>query len=87
MCDYHTRMKRGAKKNVIGPTIKEVRLSLSPKVSQQDLAGRLAARGIQIDRSAIARIESRDRFVRDFEIMAIAAALRVPLVSLFQRQG
>jgi len=85
MCDYHTVMKRAAQKNVIGHTIKKVRLSLKPKVSQQDLAGRLAARGIQIDRSAIARIEIGDRFVRDFEIIGIAAALRVPLGRLFEK--
>lgn len=78
-------MKRSAQKNVIGHTIKKVRVSLEPKVSQQDLAGRLAARGIQIDRSAIARIESQTRFVRDFEIIGIAAALRVPLSRLFER--
>lgn len=78
-------MKQGAKKNLIGPTIKKLRLSAKPAVSQQDLAGRLAARGIQIDRSAIARIESGDRFVRDFEVMAIASALRVSLLKLFGR--
>lgn len=78
-------MKREAQKNVIGHTIKKVRVSLVPKVSQQDLAGRLAARGIQIDRSAIARIESQTRFIRDFEIIGIAAALRVPLARLFEK--
>lgn len=86
MCDFHTIMKRGSQKNLIGPTIKKVRLSLKPKVSQQDLAGRLAARGIQIDRSAIARIETGGRFVRDFEIIGIAAALRVALEQLFKDQ-
>ena len=77
-------MNRIYRKNLIGPTIKKVRLSLKPKVSQQDLAGRLAARGIEIDRSAIARIEHGNRFVRDFEILGIAAALRVPLAKLFE---
>ena len=85
MCEYHTAMSQTSRKNVIGPAIKKVRLSLKPKVSQQDLAGRLAARGIEIDRSAIARIEQGNRFVRDFEIIGIAAALRVPLGRLFER--
>ena len=85
-CEFHTPVKKGSQKNLIGPTIKQVRLSLKPKVSQQDLAGRLAARGVLIDRSAIARIESGDRFVRDFEIIGIAAALRVPLQRLFVDQ-
>jgi transcriptional regulator with XRE-family HTH domain len=85
MCEFHTLVKKTSK-NLIGPTIKKIRVSLRPKVSQQDLAGRLATRGIQIDRSAIARIEAGARFARDFEIIGIAAALRVPLERLFAGQ-
>jgi transcriptional regulator with XRE-family HTH domain len=56
------------------------------KISQQDLAGRLAALGIQIDRSALARIENGERSVRDFEARAIADALHVPLDKLFPKR-
>jgi hypothetical protein len=85
MCDFHTPLKKTLSKNVIGPSIKRIRVSTEPKVSQQDLAGRLAAIGVQIDRSAIARLERGDRFIRDFEIIGIAAALRVPLGQLFPK--
>jgi hypothetical protein len=84
MCEFHTFVKKRAAKNVIGPTIRKVRVSMNPKVSQQDLAGRLAARGIQIDRSVVARMEAGGRSVRDYEIIAVAAALRVPLIRLFE---
>lgn len=36
-----------------------------------------------LDRSALARIESRTRYLRDVEIIALAAALRVPIERLF----
>jgi transcriptional regulator with XRE-family HTH domain len=73
-------------KNIIGPAVRKLRLSQRTKVSQQDLAGRLAARGISIDRSVIARIETGDRSVRDFEAAAIAAALHVPITELFPKR-
>ena len=78
--------KAGKKKtrNIIGPTIRRIRLSQSIPVTQEDLAGRLAARGITIDRSAIARIEKGERNVTDSEAMAIARAFKVPIERLFE---
>lgn len=77
-------MKKSAKqKNIIGTAVRELRRAQRPKVSQQDLAGRLAARGVVIDRSAIARIESGERFVSDYEALTIAQALKVPVERLF----
>jgi transcriptional regulator with XRE-family HTH domain len=71
---------------VIGPTIQELRRSR--KISRQDLAGRLAAMGITIDRSAIARLENRDRRVLDYQAIAIAIAqsLQVPIQRLFEKR-
>jgi hypothetical protein len=86
-CDFHTPVSTSAQKNLIGPTIRKLRLSMDPKVSQQDLAGRMAARGFLIDRSAIARLETGERFIRDFEIICIAAALRVPVSQLFAKHA
>jgi len=54
-----------------------------PQVSQEDLAGRLAARGVLLDRSAVSRIESQTRYVMDYEAKAIARALKVPVGWLF----
>ena len=51
----------------------------------EDLAGRLAAKGVQLDRSAIGRIENLDRYVLDYELVAIAAALRVEVSELLLR--
>ncbi len=52
-----------------GKRIKAARLHCKPPVSQEDLAGRLAVKGILMDRSAISRIESQTlRYLMDYEI-------------------
>jgi transcriptional regulator with XRE-family HTH domain len=73
-------------KNLIGAAVRKLRLSQRTPVSQQDLSGRLAARGILIDQSAIARIEKGERYVLDYEAAAIAKAFRVPIERLFARR-
>lgn len=61
MGDIHPlEMKKNADlegRNLIGPRLREIRLSQKPEVTLEDLAGRLAARGTTLDRSAIGRIE------------------------------
>jgi len=76
-----TTVKRA--KNVVGQNVRKLRLSQKNRVSQEDLCGRLAARGIQMDRSAIARIERGERYVLDYEARAIAQAFKVPIEWLF----
>lgn len=63
--------------------MRKIRLAQKIPVTQQDLAGRLAAQGITVDRTAIARIERCQRYVLDYEAAAIAKALRVPIGDLF----
>lgn len=69
-------------KNIVGARVKAIRLALRPACSQSDLSGRLAARGVRIDRSAIARLERGQRYVMDYELIALAQALRVPIGKL-----
>jgi len=75
--------KATAARNVIGHRIRQARLKCNPPVSQEDLAGRLAARNITMDRSAISRIENQDRYLMDYEIEAIARSLKVTVGWLF----
>jgi transcriptional regulator with XRE-family HTH domain len=72
-----------AGRNQIGARVRKARLRCLPPVSQEDLAGRLAARGISLDRSAISRIENRTRYLMDYEITAIARSLKVSVSWLF----
>lgn len=89
MLDSHTlkRTPNKPNKNVIGAIVRQLRLSQVPPVSQDDLAGRLAALGVTVDRTAIVRIEKGDRYVLDYEALAIARALRMPIERLFKRKS
>lgn len=68
---------------MIGKRVREARLKCKPPLSQEDLAGRLAALGVLLDRSAISRIESQERYVMDYEAVALAKALKVGVSGLF----
>lgn len=70
-------------RNLVGPRIREYRLKASPPISQEDLAGRLAAMGVQLDRSAVSRIENQERYVMDYEVKALATCLKVSVTKLF----
>ena len=76
------KTKKAAKRNIIGAHVRQARLKCMPTVSQDDLAGRLAAQGINMDRTAVSRIESQDRYVMDYEAKAIARALKVTVAWL-----
>jgi HTH-type transcriptional regulator, cell division transcriptional repressor len=72
------KTQHSAAKNEAGPAIRKVRMDMkNPLVSQEDLSGRLAKIGIQLDRSALSRIENQDRCLMDYELTAIARALGV----------
>jgi transcriptional regulator with XRE-family HTH domain len=70
-------------RNVIGAKLRKIRLAKKPEITLEDLAGRLAARGVHLDRSAIGRIENEKRYVLDYELKALADSLRVSLLELF----
>ena len=72
-----------AHRNLIGERVRKARLACKPPVTQDDLAGRLAARGITIDQTAVSRIENQTRYLMDYEIAAIAKALKVSVAVLF----
>lgn len=78
-------MPKHALKNAIGPTIRKLRYTGRVPISQEALVAKLQIRGVLLDRSALARIESQERLVRDIEIIALASALRVPIERLFGR--
>jgi transcriptional regulator with XRE-family HTH domain len=74
---------RAKARNVVGTRVRKARLRSVPPISQEDLAGKMAALGVLLDRSAISRIESSERYVMDYEIVAFSKALKVSVASLF----
>jgi transcriptional regulator with XRE-family HTH domain len=77
------RPSPASRRNFLGPRIRELRRAARPRVTQEDLAGRLAALGLVIDRSAVSRIENQERVLTDIEVIAIARALRQPVGEFF----
>jgi len=73
---------RSKRRNITGGRIRQARLAAKPPVSQEDLSGRLAVLGVTLDQGAISRIETEERYLMDYELVAIARALRIKSSSL-----
>lgn len=70
-------IKSHKRKNIVGRRVATGRRNRKPALTQDELSGKLARRGIQLDRAAIAKIENDHRHVLDFEVKALAEALDV----------
>ena len=73
---------KDAKNNVCGENIAKYRLQL--KISQRKLADRLQMIGLDVDKHAIQRMESGQRFITDLELLYLCRALDVTLEQLFE---
>ena len=64
-------------KNISGDRIHQVRTAML--LSQADIAARMQVNGVTIEREAISKIETGDRFVTDYELMVFAKVLNVSM--------
>lgn len=78
---YKTKSISG-KNNLCGNRIKTYRLKLGNNFSQKKLADKMQIHGIDIDKNAIQRIESGQRYVNDFELVAFCEIFNVTLNQL-----
>ncbi len=62
---------------IIFVEVKEIRKKLPEKTSQRKLADMLQMAGLDIDKNAVQRMESGERFVTDIELKSIAEVLGV----------
>ena len=69
------------KNNVCGRNVAVMRKKLN--ISQRELAERMQLMGYDLDKNAIQRIESGQRFVTDIEVQALAKVFDVELPTLF----
>jgi transcriptional regulator with XRE-family HTH domain len=69
--------RKPRRKNIVGKRVAAARKSRSPRLTQDDLSGKLARVGIQLDRAAIAKIENGHRYVLDYELRALAEVLGI----------
>lgn len=67
--------------NICGENVAKFRKALN--ISQRELADRLQLIGLDVDKNAIQRMESGQRFITDIEIPYICSALGCTLVELF----
>lgn len=72
-----TTSQKRRPRNIIADRIREARLRFDPPLTQDQVSGRLAGEGVQLDRVAIAKIETGIRCAFDFEVKALAFVLKV----------
>ena len=63
--------------NIVGKKVREARRKYKPALSQKELAAKLELDGWKISRGTLAKIETGIRQVTDYEVMALAKALKV----------
>lgn len=73
---YKNKLSDG-KCNISGRKIRQLRKELPQKTSQRLFAELLQLQGLDLDKNAIQRMESGQRFVTDIELRAIADVLQV----------
>lgn len=64
-------------RNIVAGRIRQARLVFDPPLTQDQLSGRLAAKGLSLDRVAVTKIECSQRCVFDFELPVLADVLKV----------
>lgn len=72
------------KRNLCGSQVAALRTAKVPKLSQRGLADLLQLNNLDVDKNAIQRIESGERFVTDIELKALAQALGVTVEALLE---
>ena len=73
---YNNKSKIGSN-NICGAKIKEFRQNLPQKTSQRKFAEMLQTNGLDLDKSAIQRIEAGTRSITDIELRIIVKTLGV----------
>ena len=73
---YKNKAESGSN-NICGKKIKHLREHLPNRTSQKMLADMFQLAGLDVDKNAVQRIESGQRFVTDIELKVIARVLQV----------
>lgn len=78
---FSNRTKDG-RNNICGNNVAKLRKAL--KISQRELSDRLQTIDLDIDKNAVQRIESGQRFVTDIEMIYLAKVLSVTVEELLE---
>lgn len=69
--------------NIAGVKVAELRKNL--RISQRELADRLNVIGLVIDKNAVQRMESGQRFITDIEMISLAKIFNTTVEELLRR--
>ncbi len=69
------------KNNICGKNIAKFRMEM--KISQRILAEKLQISGLNVDKNAVQRMESGQRFITDIELLHISSVLNKTLYELY----
>lgn len=69
--------------NIAGIRVAELRKRL--RISQRELADRLAVIGLDVDKNAVQRMESGQRFITDIEMISLAKIFNTTAEELLRR--
>lgn len=69
-------------RNIIGHNVLKIRVAKGLK--QHDFLAQLQVNGMDCSAATLSKIEGQQQGIRDFEIVAIAKVLRVPIQKLFE---
>lgn len=73
---------KSGKNNLCGENIAKFRCQMN--ISQRELADRLQIIGLDVDKNAIQRMESGQRFITDIELLYLVKVLDKSLAELFE---
>ncbi len=79
---FNNRTQDG-RNNIAGVKVAALRKGL--KISQREVADRLQLIGLDIDKNAVQRIESGQRFITDIELISLAKVFSVSVEELLKR--
>ena len=77
-----TNRTKSGRNNLVGINIAKMRKQLH--ISQREVSDRLQANGLDIDKNAVQRIESGQRFVTDIELVHLARLFSVSVSDLYE---
>ena len=80
---YKNRSPEG-KNNICGKKVAKLRNAMPEKTSQRKLADSLQLAGLDLDKNAVQRVESGQRFVTDIDLRTLARVLNVSYEALLE---
>ena len=80
---FINKTKEG-KNNICGANVSKFRKGMG--ISQRELADRLQLVGLDVDKNAVQRMESGQRFVTDIELVCLAKVLGCGVATLLETE-